>query len=135
TLALSADHGICPLPEVARARGKDANRVDPKPLRSRAEEHLAKEFSQGPWIQAISGANIYLNQQQIEKRGLKRADVQEALAHWLPSQPSVLVAYSASQLEKVVAREDEIDDKMMTPYHRLRSGNAVVVGKPVYLHS
>ena len=29
-LALTADHGVCPLPEVSRSQGKNALRVDPK---------------------------------------------------------------------------------------------------------
>src|SRR5262249_48603372 len=35
TVALTADHGVCPLPEVSRHQGRDAGRIDPKLLDKR----------------------------------------------------------------------------------------------------
>src|SRR5207302_460765 len=46
-LALSADHGVCPLPEAARRRGEKAARIDPGPLWKKAEEHLSRTFQGG----------------------------------------------------------------------------------------
>src|SRR5207245_7218327 len=43
-LALTADHGICPLPEVARAQGKDAGRVPVDVLGSRRDALLNQPF-------------------------------------------------------------------------------------------
>lgn len=43
-LGITADHGVCPLPEVSRAKGLDAKRVDPKELQKMIEDHLTKAF-------------------------------------------------------------------------------------------
>src|SRR5205807_4883101 len=39
-LAVTADHGICPLPEVSAGKGLDAKRIDSRPLLVGAEKHL-----------------------------------------------------------------------------------------------
>ena len=43
-LAMSADHGVCPLPEFAKQQGKDSGRVEPEILTTMAEEFLNKKF-------------------------------------------------------------------------------------------
>ena len=43
-LVLSADHGICPVPELAKEQGKDAGRVSADKLRRGGEAHLQAAF-------------------------------------------------------------------------------------------
>ena len=97
-LALTADHGVCPLPEVARKQGKDAGRVDPSVLQSKAEAFLDDRFggggAPGRWVEATEGPWVYLNNQAIQRRGLKEADVQAALAGWLARQDGIQTAYT-----------------------------------------
>src|SRR6185295_14501109 len=42
--AVSADHGVCPLPEFAAKQGKESGRAAPELLTSLAEEHLNRVF-------------------------------------------------------------------------------------------
>ena len=39
-LTMSADHGVCPLPEVSRTQGKDVTRLTSAKLRSQAGQFL-----------------------------------------------------------------------------------------------
>src|SRR5207245_1606609 len=43
-LAMTADHGVCPLPEVSRAKGINAERVYPEKLREGARSYLDEKF-------------------------------------------------------------------------------------------
>jgi predicted AlkP superfamily pyrophosphatase or phosphodiesterase len=43
-VGITADHGICPLPEASRGRGLDAKRADPRDLQKAVEDHLTKAF-------------------------------------------------------------------------------------------
>src|SRR5207237_721204 len=60
-LALTADHGVCPLPEATRTQGGKGRRVAPKPFLEAAEEHLDRLFpprkgekkGKGGWIEII----------------------------------------------------------------------------------
>src|SRR5207249_4347692 len=73
-VALTADHGVCPLPEVARAQGKDAGRIPADLLGSRAEAFLNKTFAQtegkARWLVAKTSSAAYLNRALLEQRGL-----------------------------------------------------------------
>jgi hypothetical protein len=134
-LVLTADHGICPLPEVSRMQGKDAQRV-PAP-EMKAEAFLAQSFGsnegQGRWLEAAYHPWLYLNQDLIRRRGLKAAVVEEALADWLKKQPGVLTAYTRTQLLQGVPKEDTIGQKVAQSFHPDRAGDIMVVMKPYYL--
>ena len=55
---LTADHGICPIPELAKAQGKDAGRVPPNLFTNKAAEMLQGVFAPKqkllPWIEKSS---------------------------------------------------------------------------------
>jgi hypothetical protein len=92
-VALTADHGVCPLPEAARARGLAADRINPVLLALRATEFLDETSparggkAPGRWLEALQGPGAYLNRGLIRARGLKQAEVETALAGWLARQP------------------------------------------------
>src|SRR5262249_40098872 len=62
-LALTADHGVTPLPEVSRGQGKEAQRISPSLLKVQAEEFLKQEFAKDNkktrWIEAVSFPWVY----------------------------------------------------------------------------
>jgi hypothetical protein len=141
-LALSADHGICPLPEVSRASGREAARIDPGPIVLGAREFLDGRFPAGSaagsttahgLIAKVSGANIYLDHRQIQRRGVKLEEVEDALAGWLPTQPGVARAYAAHQLREGLPASDAIGQKVRKSFRPERSGDVILVEKPYYL--
>jgi hypothetical protein len=98
-VAVTADHGVCPLPEVARAQGKDAGRVPLDVLGSRAEAFLSKSFGQGGegrWLEAKETPWVYLNHSFLQRSSLDESRVEAALAGWLKQQPGILTAYTGS---------------------------------------
>jgi hypothetical protein len=133
-LALSADHGVCPLPEVARAQGKDARRVSPSRLAAQVREFMEKRFGKGErWIEAFSFPWIYLNQDALHAHDLKSADVEEALVRWLKEQPDILTAYSRTQLLHGLPKGDAIGESVRRSFYPERCGDVVGVLKPYYL--
>src|SRR5262249_6531899 len=101
-LVMTADHGVCPLPEVSRGRGQDGGRGSLKWLKEQAEAMLNHAYSAGGeksrWIEADAGYWLYLNLQLIAQRGLKASDVETTLAPKLKELPGVLTAYTRSEL-------------------------------------
>src|SRR5262249_56771320 len=99
---LSADHGIGSIPEVARARGKEAGRVSPELFTTRAEELLDETFAakgeQLPGIEQPAAACIYLNQALLKERRLEPARVERARADWLMKQTGVERAVTRAEL-------------------------------------
>src|SRR5207247_2673813 len=87
-LAVTADHGVAPVPEQSVRDGRDARRVDPKAVREAANEHLSRILG-GPATNWIVNENFpwtYLNDKLLAARGLNKDDVAEALAGWFRPQ-------------------------------------------------
>ena len=139
-LAITADHGVCPLPETSRSQGKEARRLAPASLLADAEAFLAKSFGKGPngkakWIAATANFDVYLNLGLIEARGLERAKVEDALAGYFRGQPGVLTAYTRTQLSGSLPEVDAIGQRVRRSFHPERSGDVTIVLQPYWLSS
>jgi hypothetical protein len=136
-LALCADHGICPIPEVARARGKDAGRVPKELLTTKAGALLNETFARGgeplPWVEKSANQWVYLNRGVLRERGLESAKVEEALAGWLAKQDGVQAAYTRTQLLRGVPKGDRIGTMVARSFDPERSGDVLAVLRPYWL--
>lgn len=136
-LVLTADHGVCPLPQLRQAAGQDAGWVAPELLASRAEELLVQKFgtlpSPGRWLLSFSNNFLYLNRELMEKRGLSPSQGETALADWVKQQPGILTAYTRAQLSSNLPAQDDLGRRVQLSFHPDRSGDVAVVQKPYYL--
>ncbi|MCS6978125.1 MAG: alkaline phosphatase family protein [Gemmatales bacterium] len=134
-LALTADHGICPLPEVAKLEGKDAARISPLLVDFGSERMLQERFGKdsvrGKWIEARSGFWYYLNRETIQRAGADPREVERALADWLKARPGVERVWTRSQLAE--KPDDPIGQAVWRTFHPDRCGEVYVVVKPYYL--
>jgi hypothetical protein len=138
-VVLSADHGICPLPEVSRAQGKDAGRVPPDLLTTKASAFLNDTFAKNGqklvWVEAADGPWVYLNRGAIQASGLEAAKVEATLAGWLAGQPGIQAAYTRTQLSDPAIRKDPLGEKIRRSFYPERCGDVYVVLRPYYLMS
>jgi hypothetical protein len=138
-LALTADHGVCPLPEISRAQGKDAGRLSPAKLVAGAQEFLATNFGKGragaKWIADWSNFDIYLNLALVKELGLEQPKVEDALAGYFKGQEGILTAYSRTQLSGKLPERDALGHQLRNSFHPERSGDVTIVLKPYYLSS
>ena len=137
-MGISADHGICPLPEVSARRGTRARRISPLTLGMGAERFLQQKYgkpreSKGGCIEGVAGDQIYLNRAWIRARGLKQAEVEQALADWLRKQDGIRTAYTRTQLLQGAPRNDRIGQAVWRSFHPERSGDVVPVIEPYHL--
>jgi predicted AlkP superfamily pyrophosphatase or phosphodiesterase len=141
-LAVSADHGVCPLPEFALEQGKKAGRADPELLTTQAEAFLNKKFlpegKQAPWLIVSKKANpwIYLNYPVLEEQKLARPDVEKALADWLGAQPGIETAFTRTELMKEETKDaTELFKQMRRSFRADVQGDVIVVLKPYHIFS
>jgi len=145
-VVLTADHGICPNPEVSAKEGKDARRIDDKQLIAAAEAFLQQEFSSSTdpgkedtptkpqrWIEASSPPYVYLNLTLLEAKKLDPASVAERLASWFRTQPGMLRVYTRKQLLTGLTQPDSLDRKVLASFYPERSGDLYLLLKPYYL--
>lgn len=140
--ALSADHGVCPLPEFAQQQGIKAGRVDPEILTTQAEDFLNKKFlpegKKTPWFILPKRSNtwVYLNYPVLEELKLRQADVEKTLADWFSAQPGIEKAFTRTELMREETNEPtELFLSVQRSFHPTCSGDVMVVGKPYHLFS
>ena len=138
TLALSADHGIGPLPEVSLQQGKQAGRIDPTVLSKDAEKFLEESFGRKGddktrWIVDAAYPWIYLNRELIQEHGLEQAEVEDALVRWLKQRPGFLTAYGRTQILHGLPENDTLGAQVRRSFFPERSGDVEAVLKPYYL--
>ena len=136
-VALSADHGICPLPEAAKLHGKDGGHVPTALLSKKAQEFLQTTFGDGKtkvkWIESSSAPWIYLDQSVLAERGLKSAEVERSLADWLVKQPGIERAFTRADLASAEPLADPIAESTRQSFDPIRSGDVTVVLEPYHL--
>jgi hypothetical protein len=134
-LAMTADHGICPLPEVSRARGLDAGRIAFNMLAAEAEAFLCAHYSpiggSARWFECSTFYPwFYFNRALLKELKIEQAEAEAALAHWLDQQPGVKKAYTRTQLER--PRPASADERIWKSYHP-RCGDVTVIPKPYWI--
>ena len=140
-LALTADHGICPLPEVSQAQGRPAHRVNKVPLQERAERFLRDRFSKVDvkektnWIEAFSMPWIYLNPRLVQASGASKETVHAMLARFLANQPDLATAFAREELTRETPTRNLLHQRMKRSYHPARCGDVCVVLKPLDIPS
>jgi hypothetical protein len=129
-LALSSDHGICPLPEVSRRRGQPAMRIPPKDLKDEAEAFLRVRYGDADrWLLAFQDDWFFLDRASLEQRRLPKKEVADSLARWLESQSGIARAYTREQLLRN-RPTDRIDQLVQQSFVPDRSGDVLALTKP-----
>ena len=135
-LALSSDHGVVPLPELA-VRGAEprAHRTDFGTELRRLDERLDAELGEGDWIAAFENAEVYLDRATVGARGLAVAAVARRAAELLAQEPDVARAVVLASLAGEDPPRDALARRLLHSYHPERSGDVALVLHPYVLLS
>jgi predicted AlkP superfamily pyrophosphatase or phosphodiesterase len=136
-LVLTADHGVCPLPEATRRRGGEAQRIDTTALVKQASDFLGEKFqvpaADPQWVESTQNSWLYLNRALLARHHLKQPRVEATLADWLRKQPGIQDVYTRSQLAAGIAADDAVGQSVRRSFYSQRSGDVRIVEKPYYL--
>jgi predicted AlkP superfamily pyrophosphatase or phosphodiesterase len=130
-LVLTADHAICPLPEVAQKKGHFALRIDAKKFVREANDFVTKQFcddAAGRYVEAAFPW-FYLNHERLRASGASPSRVTRGLAAWLEAQPGVWRTYTRAELGSG-DKLDRVGEMMRRSFHAGRCGDVGVVTKP-----
>lgn len=136
TLLVTADHGVCPLPERWARERPEAERFDPRSEFDPEKMGAVLDEKFGPvgrdpraWF-ADGGRShyphLYLNHAAVEKNGLAVADVSAALAKWAGNRPHAEAAFTREQLLGPPAA-DALTRRCQAGFHPARGGDVYVV--------
>lgn len=140
TLVLTADHGVCPLPELDSSKAKypAATRKPLALLGLEIEKGLAEMYdptgaNPGPWIEVFDDNTwpwLYLNERAITARKLKVEDVAVAARDLATGRGYIETAFTRKELEDKAAPDSPFRAAARLAYHPDRCGDVVVIPKP-----
>jgi predicted AlkP superfamily pyrophosphatase or phosphodiesterase len=131
-VALSADHGVVPIPEDMQKTGADAGVLHLPELQDGIEKALEPFNYAKPAIARITGSDIYFAPGVYDSLKQNHAAMQ-AVADAALSQPGVAVVYSAEELQDRPATQSPTRKALADSYFRGRSGDLFIVPKPYWL--
>jgi predicted AlkP superfamily pyrophosphatase or phosphodiesterase len=131
-VALSADHGVVPVPEDMQKTGASAGLLVLPELQNRIEKALEPFQYPKPAVIRITGSDVYFAPGVYDRlkqdRTAMRAIMEAAL-----TQPGVAAVYSAEELQDRPATESATRSAMANSYFPGRSGDLFIVPKPYWL--
>lgn len=131
-VALSADHGVAPVPEQMAALLPSAGRYSSTLVRSTIENTLTPLLGDGPHVTTVSGANVYLSPGTLE-RVMRTPGARAAVTDALKAIPGPGPVYWADDLTSSVATTDVLLQRARRSFVPGRSGDLMVSAEPYWL--
>lgn len=132
-VALSADHGVAPVPESARLLGLDAGRLSAAAIASAIEGELAV-LGPGTHIVSLENDEVYFAL-GVWTRITHTPGLVARLRARLLAMTGVAAVYTRDELAADAFVDDPIGQRLAHSFSRDRSGDLVVLLKPYWLAS
>jgi predicted AlkP superfamily pyrophosphatase or phosphodiesterase len=130
-VALSADHGVSPIPEQMAKLHFDAGRIDGLALTTKVTQVLAARLGTGKMLEKITNPYVYLAPGVYDKLKAK-PDAMQAVIDAITTTPGIARVLTREQLEKGVETDDAIIRAARLSYYAPRSGELLIVPKPYW---
>ncbi len=131
-VALSADHGVAPIPEQSTAAALQAGRYTTAAVRTAIETTLTPLIGEGPHVTTIVGANVYLTDGTLT-RVLATPGAREAVTRAIVDIPGPGLVYWADDLAARTATDDVQLQRARRSYVPGRSGDLMVLYEPYWI--
>lgn len=134
TLFVTADHGVCPLPEAMEQIGVPAGRIAEAGIAFKLEATLADYFGKPAsgqrYIRSFSEPWLVLNKGAIPAGPRKDKTIEEVAAEFFAAQPGIARAYTRRDLLGQGDPTDPLRRALQFSYYPGRSGDVGVVLAP-----
>jgi predicted AlkP superfamily pyrophosphatase or phosphodiesterase len=134
-IAVSADHGVCPVPEYAKSLGFDAERISRNKLMETVNRALNEKFGEDKWIQDYVNDQFYLDPKVIAQHKVSPVDVERVAGDAAVTVPGIVNYFTRTQITQGDVPNNPIGQRILNGFNRLRSGDVWVVTKPFYFVS
>ena len=132
-VALTADHGVAPVPESLRERNLPGGRMTAKELFDPIQQAVVAKYGVGNWFVATAGSSPYLNYELIAKQQLDPVEVRSVAAAAALKVPHVARVYTRDQLSRGEVANDRIGSRVLRGFNQQRSGDLEIILEPYWM--
>lgn len=132
-LALSADHGFTPVPEVSKQKGLDAGRMSSSQVVARLNAGLAKTFGEGAWAASLMAQTLRLDNALIAAKGVDRRALEAEAKRLLMTEPGLAGAFTRGELLDPLTPDAPYLAEARRSYYPGRSADFQLVAKPYWI--
>jgi len=134
-VALTADHGFMPAPELSQSQGRDAGRLSGSQLVAQMNAGLAQRFGPGQWVLGVSAQALVLNHALVAERKLDAAALQEEARSLLLAEKVVAAAYTRREIETGSRAGAPFFEQVRRSWDSARSADIAIILKPYWMYS
>jgi len=134
-IALTADHGVAPLPENLAARSMPGGRIENKDLFGAIQKGLEAKYGPGQWLASTAGSSPYLNYGLIAEKKLSAEEVRRVAADAALAVPHVTRVYTRDQLLRGDVGDDRIGRRVVRGFNVQRSGDLEIILEPFWMRA
>jgi predicted AlkP superfamily pyrophosphatase or phosphodiesterase len=131
-VALSADHGVVPIPEDMQRTGADAGVLHLPEVQERIEKALESFHYGKPAVARITGSDVYFAAGTYEKLQAD-SNAMNAVLEAIRTAPGVAAVYRAEELRDRPATQNPAVRAFAYSYFPGRSGDLFILPKPYWL--
>ena len=131
-VALTADHGVSPIPEHAQEYGL-GGRIEAKAISEAAEAALDKRFGEEKWVLTLNNGNIYFDYAALERRKASREEVEQIASVAIRQVPGIAECFTHTQIVTGQLPQTAVARSVAAGFYPARNGDLVIVPQPFYL--
>jgi predicted AlkP superfamily pyrophosphatase or phosphodiesterase len=131
-VAFSADHGVTPLPEQARAAGQPGGRLNASRLTEEIERFAATAVGPGRYVTRISGNDVYF-EPGMYQRLVDRPAALHGVLQLLSAQSGIARVFTSAELRTGATSSDQLLRAAALSYVPGRSGDLVLALRAGYM--
>ena len=133
-VALSADHGVAPIPERLLTQDIDAGRFQSAELVAALETHLSDRLGRErePFVSALVNGDLYF-EPGVYSTLQGQPDVLESALDLIRTTPGVAQVYQSDELETHAKDGDRVAHAAKLSYFEERSGDLIIILKPYWV--
>jgi predicted AlkP superfamily pyrophosphatase or phosphodiesterase len=133
-VALSADHGVAPIPEQAKAMGY-GGRIENRPLLAAVETALNARFGEekeGKWVKQFVNSNVYLDDAVIDRRKADRVELEKAICGAALKVTGVGACFTRTDLVNGRLPATKVAASVGRGIYPGRNGDVILVPQPYF---
>ncbi|KKQ49009.1 MAG: Ca2+-ATPase [candidate division TM6 bacterium GW2011_GWF2_38_10] len=133
---LTADHGCCPIPEIAQQQGQTlAQRVNIKTIKNSINALIKKEYNIDNIITSFKNTQLFLSPQALQTLdNAKRNEIMQTIKNSICALPSIKQCWTKDELATTSFEKYEYEQLYKNQLFFQRTGDFVIMPKPyIYL--